>query len=140
MRICLISPPTITEFSESQVADSEAVRLMAEYAPLGILSLSAVLELIGIVPEIVDLNQLYYDYLRSPEYRQGEIDFCGFAVTALESQQFDVFGFSTICSSYPLTIRLARDVKRTHPEATIVLGGPQASVVDVQTLKAFPWV
>ncbi len=141
MRICLVSPPTITEFSELQLADSEAIRLIAEHAPMGILSLAAVLEKIGIVPMILDLNRLYYDYLASPEYRQDKMDFCRFVVVgALESQQFDVFGFSTICSSYPLTIRMAKEVKRTHPGATVILGGPQASVVDLQTLKAFSFV
>jgi radical SAM superfamily enzyme YgiQ (UPF0313 family) len=53
---------------------------------------------------------------------------------------FDVFGFSSICSSYPLTLRLAREAKRLNPEARIILGGPQASVVDVPTLRAFPCV
>src|SRR2546421_2959968 len=140
MRVCLVSPPTITEFSELQLADSESIRLIAEHAPMGILSLAAVLERIGIVPVILDLNRLYYDYPASREYRQDKMDFCRFVVGALESQQFDVFGFSTICSSYPLTIRMAREVKRTHPGATIILGGPQASVVDLQTLKAFSFV
>jgi len=138
MRICLVSPPTITEFSESQVADSESIRLVAEHAPMGVLSLAAVLEQVGIVPRIVDLNQCYYDYLGAAQNSEHQTDFCGFVLKVLESQQYDVFGFSTICSTYPLTIRLATEVKRTHPEATIILGGPQASVVDVPTLKAFP--
>jgi radical SAM superfamily enzyme YgiQ (UPF0313 family) len=140
MRICLVSPPTITEFTESQVTDSEAIRLIAERAPMGILSLAAVLEKIGIVPTIVDLNQLYYEYAGSEKNHRGQISFCEFVAGLLESPQFDVFGFSTVCSSYPLTIRLAGEVKRTHPDAAIILGGPQASVVDVQTLKAFPAV
>lgn len=140
MKICLISPPTITEFTETQVAESEAIRLIAEHAPLGILSLAAVLKRIDIVPRIVDLNRLYYDYSRFGNGLHPEEDFCGHVVATLQSQDFDVFGFSTICSSYPLTLRMAREVKRTHPEATIVLGGPQASVVDVQTLEAFSFV
>ncbi len=53
---------------------------------------------------------------------------------------FDVIGFSTICSSYPLTIRIARRVRLAHPDATIVFGGPQASAVDIATLEAFPFV
>jgi len=140
MQICLVSPPTITEFTGNHVTESEAIRLIAEHAPLGILSLAAVLEQVEIHPLVIDLNRLYYDYVRSGKTLDPEEDFCGHVVATLQSQDFDVFGFSTICSSYPLTLRLAREVKRTHPEAAIILGGPQASVVDVQTLEAFSFV
>lgn len=133
-RICLISPPTATDLEDRELAESEAVRLIAEEAPIGILTLAAVLERRGIAPRIVNLNRLYYEYLRGAE---NKIDFCAFAARKLEFESFDVFGFGTICSTYPLTIRIAREVKHAHPEAAIVLGGPQASVVDVQTLRAF---
>src|SRR5262249_39806465 len=51
---------------------------------------------------------------------------------------FDIFGLSTICSSYPLTLRLAELIRRTNPDAKIILGGPQASVVDVATMHSWP--
>jgi len=137
MDICLISPPTVTDFEDPAVAEDEAIRLIEEHAPIGILSLAAVLEKEGIIPTVVDLNRLYYQYLRSDEYQQREIDFCGFVSRGFESQSFDIFGFSSICSSYPLTLRIAREVKRTHSNSTIILGGPQATVVDVQTLETF---
>ena len=140
MQICLISPPTVTDFEDPAVAEDEAIRLIEEHAPVGILSLAAVLEEKGTSPHIVDLNRLYYQYLRSEEYEQQEIDFCQFVTRGFESLSFDIFGFSTICSSYPLTLRIAKEVKRTHPNATIILGGPQATVVDVHTLKAFPFI
>jgi radical SAM superfamily enzyme YgiQ (UPF0313 family) len=137
MRVCLISPPTATELDDRELAETEAVRLIADAAPAGILTLAAVLEQKDIFPRIYNLNRLYYEYLRNGENRT---DFCGFVARKLEGESFDVFGFGTICSTYPLTIRIAREVKRGHPEATIVLGGPQASVVDVQTLRAFEFV
>src|ERR1035437_5100908 len=136
-RVCLNTPPTATEVEDSELAEIEAVRLIAEHAPIGILTLAAVLEQRGIVPRIVNLNRLYYEYLRGAE---NTIDFCAFVARKLESEPFDVFGFGTICSTYPLTIRIAREVKRAHPETAIVLGGPQASAVDVQTLRAFGFV
>lgn len=137
MDICLISPPTVTDFEDPAVAEDEAIRLIEEHAPVGILSLAAVLEEQGIVPDIVDLNRLYYQYLRSDEYQQRQIDFGGFVSRGFESQSYDIFGFSSICSSYPLTLRIAQEIKRTHPNSTIILGGPQATVVDVQTLENF---
>ncbi len=140
MKVCLISPPTVTEFNERQVAASDALRLIAEHAPLGVLSLAAVLEGLGIAPHIIDLNHLYYDYLASGAARRGGDDFSSYVIPRIASESFDVFGFSTICSTYPLTLRLAEGVKAEHPGAAIVLGGPQASVVDVSTLKAFPFI
>src|SRR5206468_67670 len=107
-------------------------------APLGILSLAGVLERNGLTPEIVDLNRLYYDCLRSEEHQRGEIDFTGYAARHFASRSFDFYGFSTICSSYPLTLRIAREVKRLHPDSVVALGGPQASVVDAATMKAYP--
>lgn len=138
MDICLISPPTVTEISERQLASKEVYRLMAEYAPLGILSLAAVLERQGLAPRVVDLNQLYYDHVTLDGGERAA--FIQLAADHLESRPTDVYGFSTICSSYPLTLRLAREMKRRCPEATVVLGGPQASVVDVQTMREFDCV
>lgn len=137
MKVCLVSAPTANDFNDKEIAESEAVRTIAEHSPLGILSLAAVLEEQGVEQEIVDLNRVYYDYLRSEQFRQDAFDFCTYVGRYFEKKSFDVFGFSTICSSYPLTLRVAAEVKRTHPQAQVVLGGPQASVVDLQTMNAF---
>jgi radical SAM superfamily enzyme YgiQ (UPF0313 family) len=136
MRICLVSPPTATEFEDPAIAESEAIRLISERAPVGILTLAAVLEQQGASPQVVDLNRLYYAWLRSP----GGLDFCGYAARRLLAESADAIGFGTICSTYPLTIRIAGKIKHARPEIPVLLGGPQASVVDVATLRAFPFV
>ena len=139
MKICFISPPTVVEFNERSVDETEAARLIFEHAPSGILSLAAVVDQQQLEVEIVDLNRLFYEYVIAG-LRQHGVEFCGYAARRLESISADVFGFSTICGSYPLTLRLAQAVAETHPEASIILGGPQASVVDVASLEAFPFV
>src|SRR5438105_2191582 len=139
MKVCLISPPTVTEFNERAVAEFEAARLIFEHAPMGILSLAAVLEQEGIESEILDLNRLFFTYIAGDLRNQG-VDFSSYAIGELSGIRADVFGFSTICSSYPLTLRLARGVREVHTEAAILLGGPQASVVDVATLETFSFV
>src|SRR5438552_3900675 len=90
------------------------------------------------LPEAADLNRVYYDWRQKS--KQNEIDFCNFAGAYFASRDFDFFGFSTVCSSYPLTLRIAAEVKRLHPESVVVLGGPQASVVDVSTMRAYPFI
>jgi radical SAM superfamily enzyme YgiQ (UPF0313 family) len=138
MKVCLISAPTANKFDQRAVGEIEAARIMGELAPVGILSLAAVLEAKGLQPEVVDLNRVYYSWLQGSN-RAGT-DFCSFAGDYFAGRDFDFFGFSTVCSSYPLTLRIAAEVKRTHPKSAVVLGGPQASVVDVSTLRAYPFI
>lgn len=140
MKICLISPPTVIEFSERKVEKCEAVELIAFNAPMGILSLASVLEREGLKVQIVDLNNLHYEYVTLNRDGKGSRDFCSFTADALEDLAADVFGFSTICSTYPFTLRLAQRVRESHPGSCIMLGGPQASVVDVATLEHFPFI
>ncbi len=141
MKICLISAPTANQFDGRAVGEIEAARIMGELAPVGILNLAAVLEAKGLQPEVVDLNRVYYSWLQ--DSNRNKTDFCGFAgeyFAGPDFDGFDFFGFSTVCSSYPLTLRIAAEVKRVHPKSMVVLGGPQASVVDVSTMRAFPFI
>src|SRR5205823_7536377 len=98
----------------------------------------AVLESRGLQPEVVDLNRVYYSWLQ--DSNRNKTDFCSFAGDYFAGRDFDFFGFSTVCSSYPLTLRIAAEIKRAHRKSMVVLGGPQASVVDVSTMRAFPWI
>ena len=136
--VCLISAPTVTEFEGTVTSRGQAVRLDTDYPPLGILSLAAVLEEKGIAHQLFDLNRLFCEWACESAGREG--GFFPLAARELLSVRADVYGFGTISSSYPLTVRLAREIKRAHPHAAIVFGGPQASAVDAETLEAFPFV
>ena len=136
MNVCLISAATANQLDQRPVEEAEAARIMGELAPVGILSLAAVLEAKGLQPAVVDLNRVYYAWLC--DARRAAVDFCSFAGDYFAGLDCDVFGFSSVCSSFPLTLRLAAEVKRTHPASAVILGGPQASVVDVATMHAFP--
>ena len=135
--VCLISAATVTDFGED--AESERIRESAEYPPLGVLTLAAILREKSFAPAVLDLNRLFYRVSGRFPTARAEDDFCAYAAGRIPAG-FDVIGLSTICSSYPLTIRLAERLKRAHPETFIILGGPQASVVDVPTMQAFPFV
>src|SRR5215813_6242113 len=142
MKVCLISAPTANQLDNGAVGEGDAARIMGELAPVGILSLAAVLEAKGLRPEVVDLNRVYYEWLRdsNPGERNNGTDFCSFAGSNFADRHFDFFGLSTVCSSYPLTLRIAQELKRCHPDSAVVLGGPQASVVDIATMRAYPFV
>lgn len=140
MRVCLVAPPTFEEYDEGPVAQTDASVNLIENCPLGILSLAAVLEGHGITPTILDLNRLHFDCSWRDRFYYRKVDFCSLAVAELLERDFDLLGLSTMCSTYPLSLRIAREVKKARPELVIVLGGPQASVVDLETLAAFPFV
>ncbi|MFF7452546.1 MULTISPECIES: cobalamin-dependent protein [unclassified Streptomyces] len=140
MKVCLISPPTVTEYQDASVAENRTMKTVSENVPLGVLSLAAVLEQQGRQPIVVDLNRWYQEFLHTrnsdaerPARTPG--DFSAFAAERITSLPADVYGFSTICSSYPLTLRIAESIKQAKPHAAIILGGPQASVVDVPSMR-----
>jgi len=137
MRVCLATAPTVAEFADAELT-SESVLEVAADPHLGILSLAAVLEARGESLCLLDLNRAYLGY-RESTAGQGE-EFAEVAAGMLATKQAEVYGLSTICSSYPLTLRITNALKSLRPRSTILLGGPQASVVDVRTLEAFPSV
>src|SRR5260370_5681307 len=135
MNVCLVGAPTAHEFDDRTMGEADALRTIAEHAPLGVLSLAAVLEERGLRPEVVDLNRLYYNFRRSSQ--QNEDDFSRFAAAYFRQRQSDFVGFGSVCSSYPVPLRLACEGKRQQPNLVVALGGPEASAVDVDTLKAY---
>src|ERR1044072_4479366 len=102
MRICTISPPTITQFNNQQLADDEVKQIIAENAPLGLLSLAAVLERQSVLSHVVDLNHRYSEFVKEAG-KESEAEFVRLVIRELDDLEFDAFGFSTICSTYPLT-------------------------------------
>lgn len=51
-----------------------------------------------------------------------------------------LLGFSTLCNTYPRSLRLAALAKRENPGLLVALGGPQATVTARRTLERFPFV
>lgn len=137
MRLCLISAPTATDFLDEALIERDAIKAISEHPPLGILSLAAVMEQNGVTPDIIDLNRSYYSWMHSEARKSDGANFVEYLTDFFSSRHYDVFGFSTICSSYPLTLRVAEATKRMHPQSAVILGGPQASVVDVPTMERF---
>jgi radical SAM superfamily enzyme YgiQ (UPF0313 family) len=139
MNVCLITAPTVTEFTAADEIKSESVVRSACEPQLGILSLAAVLEQRGDNLRIIDLNRAYLKYASSDAISVGRfVEFV--AALIVDCHHSEIYGFGTICSSYPLTIRIAEAVKTLHRDSVVLFGGPQASVVDVQTLTTFPFV
>jgi radical SAM superfamily enzyme YgiQ (UPF0313 family) len=140
--VCLITALTVADFIDPDlIADAHA----KTGAQLGVLTLAALLREQGFTPVLVNLDDLFFDFVRrnrrhSEPHQTCSEFFFPFVVARLRTLAVDVFGLSSICSSYPLTLRLAQEIRRLKPHATILVGGPQASVVDVATIRAFPCI
>jgi len=137
MNVCLVTAPVATEFKERDEIDSCLSEPAVSGPQLGILTLAAVLEARNVSVRIVDLDQAYLAYLASCDRERPFADVAAAVIAAVPA---DVYGLSSLCGSYPLTIRIALAVKAARPESQILLGGPQATVVDRETLAAFPFI
>ncbi|HVO21059.1 MAG TPA: radical SAM protein [Anaeromyxobacter sp.] len=133
MRICLVSAPTLPAFLDVEALGEDELRRV----PLGVLVLAGALEREGHRPGVADLDALYLDHARG---RRARTDFAGRAAEELAGRDADIYGLSSICSSYPLTLRIAAALRSLRPGCRIVLGGPQASATAEATLAAFPAV
>jgi radical SAM superfamily enzyme YgiQ (UPF0313 family) len=138
MRVCLVSAPTAPDFEDTVLSDAEYLQSSLQDVPLGILTLAAVLERDGFAVQLLDLDRMYIDHLAANRVGWTLFSFYEDVLRCLSEVDCEFFGFSSICSSYPLTLRLATALKKQRPDVHVLLGGPQASVVDVPTLKAFP--
>lgn len=104
------------------------------YIPLGILTIAGILEDISEI-EIIDINKLITK-------RKIRIDSLLPQVIAdfLLERCFDVVGFSTLSTSYSLTLRIAERVKSQRKGTFIIFGGPQATFTHYETLQNFSFI
>jgi radical SAM superfamily enzyme YgiQ (UPF0313 family) len=137
LHICFITAPTETERSLEEFR-SGFVHQFDSKPPLGILSLGAELQNRGDKVQVIDLNRLYFGYLEHPGFISH--DFVVEAAAVIAAVDAPIYGFGSVCSSFPISIAIARELRSLRPGATILFGGPQASVVDTRLLSAFPFV
>lgn len=103
--------------------------------PLGLLSLATILSNEGHEAKIIDLQMLLVKNLLT----SGD-DYYHKCGQKIVQDSPDVIGFTAMCNSYPASILLAKECRRLLPHATILFGGPQATFVDVETLREFNWI
>jgi radical SAM superfamily enzyme YgiQ (UPF0313 family) len=133
VRVCLVSAPTLAEFEDlERLGDG-----LAKQIPLGLLALAGALEDRGVHHEVVDVDGLYASWRAASRAREN---LARLTVEDLAARGAQVYGFSTMCGSYPLTLRMAAALKDMRPDCRIVLGGPQATATAGETLAAFPGI
>ncbi|HSA59488.1 MAG TPA: radical SAM protein [bacterium] len=122
-KICLINPPTSTG-------------VWGIYFPMGLVVLGSVLKERGYAVEIVDFD---LEIRKDPSLCEFS-RFREYALQRLEQSQTQLFGISSICSNFPASLLLAREIRRLWPSSRIIMGGPQPSAVPEATLRLCSWV
>ena len=99
------------------------------HVPLGPLYLTAALERAGYEVDFRDYQRHQAEDLFS---RQAIADFC--------HDPAPVIGLSCMANLLPFTVLAAQELRRRYPDRLIVLGGVGAKSVELETLRAFPWI
>ncbi|RKT09850.1 radical SAM superfamily enzyme YgiQ (UPF0313 family) [Streptomyces sp. 1114.5] len=116
-------------------ADWQFGKIPSPYVPLNLLGLAAVARRSGHDPVVMDPTLA----LTEGRVTDGP-DFHRQVAELICASGPEVVGLTTMCNSYPQTLTLARWCRELDPTVRILLGGPQASVVDVATLREFGWI
>ncbi len=121
--IYLINPPTTA-------MDAEV------FFPMALVVLSTYLKNNGYTVEIIDFDLMIKKDLSLYKWD----NFIKHAIKHIVRLKPALVGISTICSNYPISIILAKEIKKTLPDTKIILGGHQASAVYKETMEKFPWI
>jgi radical SAM superfamily enzyme YgiQ (UPF0313 family) len=102
--------------------------------PLGALVLAAVLEAEGYKPQVADLNLAAKTGKIDPK-RSLRTQF----VQALPKRKshVDLIGVTTWSYNFDVSMEFVEAIRKKHPQAPIVLGGPHVTFVDEEVLRTF---
>jgi radical SAM superfamily enzyme YgiQ (UPF0313 family) len=108
-----------------------------EIPQLGLLSL---LNIVGphINAEIVDFDRM--NTLNEISYENDINENILKMTSFLLAKNAKIYGFYTISNSYPITILLAQNIKKSQPDSIILFGGPQATLTAKLSMIYFPFI
>jgi len=121
MNIVLVNLPAFTVSNNSNRFPSA----------LGLLSIASLISL----PDQVDLVSpkiSSISYVKNPRKFYRKISH------EILSHKPNLIGMTTRCDSFYHTVKIAMEIYKIAPQIPIILGGPQASICDIDILRTFP--
>lgn len=100
-----------------------------DFMPLGVLALASSLRAAGHSPVLYRPTRRLFE---DGDYEE--------VVSEILEFESPIIGFSTWCHSYPSSILLAKKIKERDSSRNILFGGPQATILDRETMATFPFV
>lgn len=102
------------------------------YLPLGLFSLQAVGAQFGDTVDVLDLSVDTEGRSFSDSRELAEV-----VLTHIDLSQYDVVGFSSVCSAFHHSLMIASSIKEKAPGVSVWMGGPHASALSADILQAF---
>lgn len=112
------------------VFPTEVSGVTYRYVPVGVLSLAAVLQKEGFVPEILDAQH---------ETRLQEYTLNSF-VSFFKKAGSKIIGISVMARDLPIVVAAAEKLKRERPGTILIFGGPGPTGSARELLKKFPFI
>ncbi|MFB7329696.1 B12-binding domain-containing radical SAM protein [Streptomyces sp. NPDC056190] len=103
--------------------------------PLGLLVVASAAEAEGAEVSLVDFN---LRGMQDPSLLDG--DFYERATAMVCRTTPDVIGLTSMALESHVCLELARRIKSSRPDCTVVLGGPHFTAIATQVLTFYPWV
>ena len=101
----------------------------ALYFPIGLLTISDILDDIGIINRIIDINRLE----RIDDFRSSILN-------EIQCMKYDFVGFYTRCDIFPYVLSISKEIKKVNKNVSIFLGGPEASAMPIKYLQKFDFI
>jgi len=108
---------------------------MYNLPPLGLVNLATALK--GLPHRVVVMD--FVLAIRQGTLKRGW-DIYDDCVERILAEAPDLVGFSAQCTTYPAVIQISKKIKGRDPHVKIVIGGHNASFVDQETLKRYPFI
>ncbi|WP_316202606.1 MULTISPECIES: B12-binding domain-containing radical SAM protein [unclassified Bradyrhizobium] len=105
------------------------------YSPIGINMLTTIVRDKGRTSDVLDFQRMVIG--REIAWPEG---FLVEAEMRLQEVRARIFGFTVMNVGFPWALELAAVVRRLHPQATIVFGGPHATLLAREILETSPQV
>jgi len=135
-KVTIVPYPISTEYKDASVLKQfdHEVRL----PPLGPLVVATLVrENCDADVEVLDINRAYLEHV---DTGCPPSTFCEEFAKELAASNTGLFAFSSICSSYYVTLLIIDKLKHLRSDAITLLGGPQASATAIETMSRFPSV
>lgn len=88
--------------------------------------------------ELVDFD--YMSFMKEYTYDDDKDVAISHMAKYLAEKNALVYGFYSMCNTYPVTVLTANRLKQLRPDARIIFGGPHASLTAEESLTAFGFV
>ncbi len=84
--------------------------------------------------------EFYVDWLFSNKLKRIVEDRIKIWVNNILDNDPDIVGFSSICTNFPLSLIIAKEIKKERKEILTILGGPHVFWFTREILKNLPWI